>query len=286
MKKLLNTIFIASLILGLSSCEDDIVLDIAEQTSAVVVIEGTLTNDTTQQQFIRVSNSASYYSAGNVEPASGAIVKVNGLQFQESTEQPGYYFAPSTFELIEGTDYTLTVELNGETYSATSTMNPSLDIDFIVPFPNPIQFIFNPEPELGDTLYTVGVYSSQSEHSAPWYLMNLYLNDSLISDNPRDKFLIESFNFPYQFTGSNQPFYTMNFDSREVQPGRNVTLEVIAVSDEFAKFYDAFVNQTDLSGNPFASTPPANVPSNLSNGAYGFFQVGASKKYTEVFQPL
>ena len=58
-----------------------------------------------------------------------------------------------------------------------------------------------------------------------------------------------------------------------LSPGDTLTLEMISISRVQYDFYANFLYQTELSGNPFASAPPANIPTNLSEGARGFFQV-------------
>jgi len=61
---------------------------------------------------------------------------------------------------------------------------------------------------------------------------------------------------------------------------------MLSISPELATFYEVLFNQTDLSGNLFASSPPANVPTNISNGARGNFQVSQPTYKSTIFKPL
>lgn len=61
-----------------------------------------------------------------------------------------------------------------------------------------------------------------------------------------------------------------------------VRLQMLSISKQKYDFYMAILLETDFSGAGFAG-PPANVPTNLSNGALGFFSVS---DVTEIKKPL
>ena len=62
-----------------------------------------------------------------------------------------------------------------------------------------------------------------------------------------------------------------------------IRLQMRSISKEKFEFYMAIVLETDFSGS-FFSGPPSNVPSNISNGALGFFSASAVTEKTMIIK--
>lgn len=112
----------------LPGCEKVIDLDLRESDRRIVIESQINTEDLLYVKVSRVNN----YDESNTFPAvSGALVILtddagNSLSLQEAF--PGYYAADS-FAAVPGRTYTLTVNVEGEIYTSTSTLPMPVNID-------------------------------------------------------------------------------------------------------------------------------------------------------------
>ena len=72
-------------------------------------------------------------------------------------------------------------------------------------------------------------------------------------------------------------------DVVHVVPGDTVRTEQMSITGEAYDIITAILTETDWRGGPF-DPPPSNVPSNVSNGAFGFFGASSVKDRTVVVQ--
>ena len=288
MKKLINIFLIFSAtIIG---CEAPIDLELNNSETGVIVIEALLRN-VNKKDFVKITKTTSFYNNEGEDFVSGAsvVLEGNGTSYNliESShpDSLGYYIKPNNLSFNNGETYTLTVIAEGETYTATSTMNYLPGIDSMEIYYDDIQFIFASEafqiaPE--DTSYNIELTYQEDGELGDGYLFKYYVNDSLASVNPRDfVFFDDEFLIEGPVTGAAQ-----SFTKAVAQYGDTITIEMLSIHPDFITFYEVLFNQTDLSGNLFASSPPANVPTNFSNGARGFFQVADVNYKTKIFKPL
>lgn len=125
----------AGVCLALISCEDNISPTL-ESADPVLVVDAWL-NDKPEPQVISLTQTQPYFE--NVVPPglSGAVVTVTdnhqaSFSFIEDDKNPGKYLwkpAPGVVFGKAGDTYKLTIQTNGETYEATSTMGrvPAID---------------------------------------------------------------------------------------------------------------------------------------------------------------
>ncbi|MFO8001666.1 MAG: DUF4249 family protein, partial [Marinilabilia sp.] len=132
----LGKLFFAALLFGLflgGGCTETIDLEL-ESTSRRLVVDGMVTNQK-NVHFVRLSESASFFSDSASSPVSGADVTITDGQYveylEEASELAGFYITSSDFEGVPGRTYTLMiqdVDIDGdgeyETYSASSDMPP------------------------------------------------------------------------------------------------------------------------------------------------------------------
>lgn len=288
MKKF-SIIFLA-LVALLSGCQDDIDLELKDDQSGIMVVEAFLRNISTREA-IKLTRTTSYYDSEPEELVTGALVTItedNGSPFQlkESTnpDSLGYYIKPANFSMKIGSAYTLTISIDDEIYTAVSELKPIPNIDSMEVFYNDIQFLFASEfvpiaPV--DTIYDINITYTELPQKGDVYLFKYYVNDTLASFYPRDYVYFDDEFLNGEVTGSVQQFPKIQADY-----GDKITIEMLSISPELATFYEVLFNQTDLSGNLFASSPPANVPTNISNGARGNFQVSQPTYKSTIFKPL
>lgn len=254
------------------SCEKEVVLDLADIEGKYLIVEADI-DDRDTVQWIRLTRSSSYYDLTTVPPVSNAIVTVSGDEdrfvFTESTVDSlkGYYCNHDiAVRLTSGIEYLLRIEHEGEVFSAKSSMRPVPVIDSVS-----IRLNFFSGIGLTDeTLYDILLHFRDLERRGDHYLVNLYLNDELKTVRPAQKSVFSDEDLDEYVSRS-----VNTINKNDLKKGDLITVELRSISKEMYEFYLIFFFQTDLSGNPFAGAPPANIPTNLSEGARGFFQVSS-----------
>lgn len=277
MKKLLLFLFVFPL---LQSCTEVIDFDLNEEQSRIV-IDGAITDEKKQHR-ISVTRSTSYFFDQLPPGASGAEVSVSGggevFVFTESPNEPGVYLSDSTVQGKVGVTYTLTVLIDGESYTAQDELRPVAPIDICLAFPL-IDTLFTL-----DTSYWIVMFAQENPGSGDHYMWNFYVNDSLWTPELRQKnFANDDF-----VDGANPVdgwpiFDNISFD--QVQVGDKITLEMLSVSEDYFDFAFELFLQTDFRGG-FFDGPPANVRSNVSNGALGYFRASAVVRNETLALPL
>ena len=249
----------------------------------IVVVYGCLTDDCTVQS-IQVSLSSPYFDNQQNSGISGAAVKVEGsdrsvFHFIENTETPGLYQTEHSVAGVPGTTYTLTVacDMNGTgkyaTYQATTTMLSRIDIDSIH---------VEPQVIVGHHFFLVKLFA-QDAPETDYYLCKYMVNDSvaikslsryqIISDEVYNGQYIDGLGL-YEFRDGN---YKNNFHDTEndsfrcyIYPGDLITLEMSKIEKGYFQFIRDCQREKHWS-NPFFGGPPANIITNISNGAVGYF---------------
>ena len=277
---------------GLLSCEADIDLDIKDATSKIVVIESLLRDNTLNpnyQQLIKVTQTTSYYNNNDDKSVNSATVElvdnnVNSVLFTQhpNTDSSDYYVLPANYSFTIGHTYQLNVTVGDQTYSAESELKFVPILDTLEFFINEIQFLFaSPQTPIAeeDTVFDIFTGFVDNPEIGDYYLFNYYVNGQLASVNPRDKQIIPDDGFDGRVQAS-----IIQFSNDRAVYGDTITLEMLSSSKEVYDFYNIMFTQTDLSGNPFAGAPPANVPTNFNNGARGIFQVSSASRNTGIFK--
>ena len=265
------------------SCEKDVILDLLNTQGKYLIVEANIDNSSVNQMIIRLYRSGSFYDDEKGFPVSNAIVSIsdgnNNYLFTEtaSSEQQGnYYNRELGGNMITGNTYNLTVIDDGKTYTASSTLKPVPDIDSVT---TSINFL----SQLGiikEVLVDIYIHFENLPHQGNYYLVNLYINGNIQTFTPNQKTMISDENLENHVS-----LYIKTVRRNELKNGDKITLEMRSISREQYEFYTDFFSQTELSGNPFAGAPPANIPTNLSEGARGFFQVSSVATVSKIFNP-
>ena len=253
----------------LASCEETVGLDIG-QVEEGVAIEGLITNDE-RPHYVKVTRSRSFYDTGRAPAITDAVVNVtdnegNSYDFVHNPggdpSTNGYYFS-NVFEGSIGTTYHLTVNVAGQEYTASETMFPVTTIDSLTVVLNQEEF---EDPEDEGYFYEVYFYAQEPQDRVDHYLFKFYRNGEIVLDDPEDIYYAED-----KFVGEEiddlpiAGFYAL---------GDTVITEMYSLSREAFVYYDQLFKVLNNDGGMF-SPPPANPLNNLSNGAFGYFQVSA-----------
>jgi len=263
----------------LQSCTEVINFDLNDD-QARYVFDGLITTDK-KQHFVRITQSTSFYYDEVAPAVSGADVSITGggqtFILTESATEPGLYLTDS-IEGEVGTIYTMNAVIDGETFNASDTLRDVNPIDTCFAFPI-IDTLFTL-----DTNYVVIMFAQEKPGRGDHYIWNYYLNDELETPDLRDKnFANDDF-----VDGAYPPEGWPIFDDipfQKIDVGDKITLEMMSVGGDYFDFVFELFLQTDFRGG-FFDGPPANIRTNLSNGALGYFRASKVVRNTTYALPL
>lgn len=252
-----------ALAFGLSSCEK--VIDVKLNTSATqMVIEGSITNQN-GQQLVKLSQSVPYTDNNTFPAVTGATVNVTDNQghswtFTESS--PGNYtFGPLKGE--PGRIYTLTVNVNNTVYKAASTMPDSVNIDSL----DVKVFNFGGED----------IKQAQVHYTDPAGVANQYRFVMKVNGVQSKQVYAENDRFT---NGNAVPtvlfFNGNNDDDDELKSGDKVDIEMQCIDKNIFNYWFTLSQQSQ--NGPGGGTIPGNPPSNINNGALGYFSAHTVNK--------
>ncbi len=273
--KLIQYIIISTLFL-LVSCSE--YMDVKLNTGdTYLVVDGELSNQN-QEHFIHLSLSAPYFQNVANEPVSNATISlsdgVSEIILEESEEEIGTYIIPKNYATHVGSTYTIVisdVDVNGdnvsESYQASNVMKAVPPIKYI-----DLQWYEG----RGSKLWKVLLYTKDPEESVDFYTFALYLNDEDLSPKISDlEYADDTYFNGNEINGVWAQSVIEEEDEekkRELQLGDWVKLEMQSINEDYYDFIDAINEETGIKV-PLFSGPSANVPTNISNGAVGFFRV-------------
>ena len=249
-------IFLSFLIAFAAGCEEKVDLPLSPENTDLLVVEGVITNEN-KNHLVTLTHPYPKQN-GEGQPVSGALVIV----FEDSTahvltEIPsgsGKYYTPPLRALV-GKLYTLFIQHNGRRYFAQDSPVPV----------QPLQDLNYRENENGYvlTLHPSGVNPNYVEHTIDW-------KDSGTCETESS-------------CGGKIIFYDLKtIDVNEIyKPDQEVfhfpensivVRRKFSVSPAYKSFLRSMLSETSWRGGVF-DVERANVPSNLSEGAVGFFAV-------------
>lgn len=249
--------------IALSSCTERIDIDL-DSDNIRLVVEATIT-DIPGNQYVKLSETADYFS--NIPPkgVENAEVSISDgdeiFLLQQSDTIKGLYLFTEIFIAYQNKSYELIINLENEIgghkeFTAQTIMPPlSDDIDSI-------SVVWEPRFEG----WMVNLYA-QDPPREDFYMFNGILNGILITDSIQNVNISDDRLFNGNYTNGTTVLF---FQEEEINPGDIFTLVLSNITSEYADFVTEV--QTEIQGsNPLFSGPPANVTSNISNGAAGFF---------------
>jgi len=269
-----NIIIYLIALVFLASCTESLDSDYRGNSDNRLVIEGSITTDTMAHRVV-LSRSVDF-NAKNSSPEEGANVTISdgSVTFALSENKPGMYYTESDVYGLPGKTYTLTVELaSGDLYTASSKMNSVSAIDSI-------RFVREDIPIAGEH-YKAYFYGWEPEEPGHRYLWNLYLNDSLWNDTISEIWFEED-------TWVNGQ-YIYDFDIYWLDPEKvpsadtlQVIMEMYSIPNDYYVFLIEVMSETTWRGGPFDPTP-ANVSTNISNNALGFFYAASISRQSVMY---
>ncbi len=268
MKKFI--ILIPIIYLLISSCSEVIDLELNSDNNNRLVVEGSIT-DQYKIQWVKLTRTSSYFINKQANPEVGAIVTISDKDttFNLIDENnKGFYTTDKKIAGIAGKTYTLNIQLtDGGTYTAESFLKPILKMDSIN-----YEYRKTDDPFDDALLYHINLFMQEPQPIGDYYLWEIFIDGVHESDTLRKKSFVsdEFINGSYI---ANVPIYLIE-NTKILNDTSIVKIQMLSISKEEYDFMLAVLLETDYSGAGF-NGPPANIPSNISNGAVGFFGAAA-----------
>ena len=253
--------YLALLMLGMfASCEEQTDWDFQSLENGALVVEAILTDEFKRQEVIlsRSSNGLN----DEAPSVSKAEVRVLGggktFLFREDFMQPGRYVSEKIFSAQSGVVYTLEIAWNGTTYLAESEMAD------ILPFERM-------------TFQSAGTDSLSIKEVAPLYLpheqamyeVDLFWAHLVNEESARAKL----FFYTFSSIDINELFRPAQ-ETVVFPKGSIVREKKYSLHPEFAAYLRALLMETEWQGGVFDEAS-GSLPTNISNGGFGFFAVCA-----------
>ena len=273
MKK--SILYILGIVL-LQACTERIEFDLGEQGEAKVAIDALIDNFPSPDTVVIRKTTSFYEPAGNdVISDASVILSADGntFTFTPIISMPGYYISPVGFIANPGSTYTLNIIADGQEYTATEKMplviNP--DTAYLVENPN---IPFEPEDiDGGDRWYSVKVTFQE-----PVGIKNFYFIRYLINGKDRSKTLSSYASYVEDTFFSDEYLINADLGSLYIFPNDTVDFLFGSINEQGYEIWSALVEESEFRGG-FFDGPPANIPSNWSNGGLGLFMpVSYSRK--------
>jgi hypothetical protein len=273
---------IPALLIYLTSCTERIDVELDDSFTRLVVY-GAITTDTTRH-YIELSTTSSYYYNEAPPPVTGASLEISddlGITESLTEVEPGKYATSPLFFALPGRTYTLRMELaqaiNGySSYIASSSVNPIYPIDSI-------GLVF--QPDWGEKGFYEVTCFYLDRPTTDFYMFNIFKNGVMLTDSIRERFVTDDAFYNGNYTnGIGVGYLDQSKESEVLKAGDTVTFQGCNITEEYYNFIVTLQTETGYQ-NPMFSGPPANVKSNISNGAVGFFAAYGVAYSSKVFQP-
>jgi hypothetical protein len=240
-----------------TSCKNVIDLKL-NNAQPLLVIEGNLT-DQIGPQVVTISSSIPLENTAVYPPIKGAVVKLtdyNGITRTLTERAPGVY-SSSSFIGRYNQSYTLNVTVNGQNYTAISTMPQKVALDSVA---LSIQHFAN------KTSKTLIIFYDDPPAVPNQYRFVLSVNGVQIK---------QVFTRNDQFNNGRSVQQLLFQDDIELQSGDRVDIEMQCIDAQMYTYWYTFTQQR---ANGFNSTTPTNPPNNFNtDNILGYFSVHTSQ---------
>ena len=259
-----------------NACTKRIDIDL-DDTYVRLAVEGYIMPDDSVN-YVKLTESGDYFANEPAPVVSGATVEVNDgqqtYQLNEASNMPGVYLFPVNFHGEEQKTYELNISLREkvggyDTYHATDYL-PEMNLNI-----DSITLAYNSAFDF----WMILMYAPKPP-GRNFYLVRRMNNDTLVTMGIADYNIFDDdlLNNDYM-----HGIAVMGISPEDIKTGDKITLLVSLISEEYYNFI--LEAQTELQPHdPMFSGPPANVSSNVNNGAVGYFAAFASTSASTYFE--
>jgi len=254
------------IIMSITACEEVIDWHPQNDVADRLVVEAILTDEFKYQK-INLSGLKDSIN-GKSNGISGAFVKVESLSesylFWEDPENPGEYISNNAFAIVPLRAYRLTIDLDQQQYQAIARAVQSLPMQV---------FPFIPFQE-SDSVYIGGIGVDYNEVEQAMYEFLIDWDHIIPGDSSQAK------QVHYVFSSINiGQLFGPEKDRLVFPKGSIVFKRKYALDQRFAEYMRSLVIETQWKGGFFEESN-GDLPTNLNNGALGYFGVCTVKNDT------
>lgn len=249
-------IILAAISLALSSCKEIVEIEM-QDANPILVVEAEVTTET-DSSYVKLSLSTNYYQPGEIPVVKNAQVSINGVPF---TFNPSLnlYKAPAGYAGKTDSVYQLEVLYNTKLYTAKSTLFKLFKIDSFFQTYKDAQ---GPIP----AGFSIS-YSAFDNRPTPRYTaFKQGYFDTIVQ---RDSMVGNTIVFDNILTPSNQQ-YNFEIPFARFNSGDIYFCSFKSIDNNMRDFLEAYNSQNPNIPGPF-QVPPANLPTNVTGGAVGYF---------------
>ena len=250
----------------MAACVKQVKWDVPGGDTSLIAVDGILTNERKAQTIV-INHPVNNLNDTAVPVKGATVIIFTADSTWDLTEQPagsGRYQTPSTFIALLNKTYTLNIFSGGAVYSAKAAMVPGTTF-------SQLTYAQNPK----DTLYHIDYVASAFSSSQPamwevllnWAKVPGYQN----ADTSKCKARLLFYTLP---TLDVSEIFAPVVEQVSFPAGTMITERRYSLSPQYAEFIREMLLETSWQGGLFP-TAAANVTTNLSAGAVGFFGVCA-----------
>ena len=239
-------LFLCLNIVLLTSCEKDIDIDY-HQVPSIYVVEASVTNTNMEARISKTQNMDDNSTQSNINNATVVITGDDGSSYQLKYMSNGRYYYSS--KGVPGVTYTITVDVDGEHFTSTSTMQNKPTI-------NSFRVI---RKKIATEWFQIGELNFQDlPNEDNWYFMHIYRNElgyrwAVLNDrNDPNKELQQLFNF----------FREGDNGSDVLRDGDDLRIELYTIDQRTYDYLFSMQMMENTGTNP--------IP-NFTGGCLGFF---------------
>lgn len=270
------------------SCEENIDVDLDESLDPVLIVEGSITTDTTAH-LVKLGWSGDYLDNSPLLNVTGAYVSISDGEniFTLAEIEEGLYATGDSVHGEYGKSYTLTIELqDGRIFTATDKINNLSEIDSITTLPIYTK-ADDPFIEFSGRRHVVNFNGQEIAGETNFYMWDLSVNGVLQSDTIWEKAFVDDQvvegayvdNFPiFEVPLDELPLDTILVNGEYMITDTSYfEVEMLSISEAYYDFLVGFMLETQWRGGPLDG-PPADIPTNVSEGGTGFFNASGVKR--------
>jgi len=265
MKNIFKALLFIPAFLALTSCEDVIQIKL-DEGSKIYVIDA-FVNDKRNDQVIKVTTNANYFSNSSAPPVIGASVVLKDLTANTQyvfnyTSNGNYVYTLANTDTIAKKDhsYELNVTIDGATYTSFMIQRRTAVIDSIITIP---QEGFG--PPTADTIFNCLLLArDRVDNIADYYWVKTYRNDTLMEEGSDINVTIDGVggivtSAPNDTIDFTPPATFLGFES--FRKNNKCKVEIHSISRDNYFFFIQALAQIN-NGGLFATTPE-NVKTNI-----------------------
>ena len=250
-----NIIIVALGVIFFSSCTKVVTIELADSDAKVVV--ESIISDQLQPYKVRLTLTAPYFNDSN-PPIDNALVYISDDMGNIDTltyNGDGFYLSNGNRQTQQGHTYFLKVIHNGTIYEAESRVpDYKMNVDSV-------SVIYQEASAFSEAGYNVILNGQENASTVDFVRFQFYKNDTLQTE-------------PFKYFISDDIFVNGNYIIAQVpynyQSGDTARVEIQSIDRGYYKFLFTLSTQAQNTGGPF-DTAPANPPTNVNNGALGYF---------------